>query len=586
MRWRGVVMPDVTALPAALHDCRLIPLKPGTKVPAVRHATFDVARPWDASVDAHLAGGGRVGVMMGEQLVGLDADLKMIYQDADDGSGAQVVVEKNGLDDITWLMQKAGLTELPRTLKVRTQGGGQHLVFRQCPDLRVTQRTIGCLDVRAARNSYLAIGAGYEILDDGDGVLAELPAPLAAAIMSMPHTPVNGKDAVDDGSPAYGSMQTAFNNALLSAKGYLVKLGWPEEQATEAVRRLNSVSDDPMDEARFETTVGREKGYEPGEMITDSMVQWAEQQLSVSALDPRVDIQTVKRLWTTDQYRKSQKLLALEPPQRKKLREVFEAEKPRWVLAGLMTAGVYGLAGPPEAGKSLLARDWMLAVANGTSWQRLYRGRPRDVTYVISEGHHDLDERFPAGGIDRISIFTEPVMLTDDDAVDDFIVQHDGLDTGMVVFDIVYDMGMADDNGTKDVAPVISAARKISHALDCAVLLLGHPGHNGIRRFRGSSMWRGRFDGEFHLAEGQLSCEKHKYADKLAMQWPYEIRWPELHYLTDGEEIGRDNQYTIIRAAIRDHPDETDYALARILADSLGVSVRTLQRRIKEIRPS
>ena len=37
--------------------------------------------------------------------------------------------------------------------------------------------------------------------------------------------------------------------------------------------------------------------------------------------------------------------------------------------------------------------------------------------------------------------------------------------------------------------------KRLALLTGCCVLVTGHPGHNGERRFRGSSMWRGRLPG-------------------------------------------------------------------------------------------
>jgi hypothetical protein len=272
-------------------------------------------------------------------------------------------------------------------------------------------------------------------------------------------------------------------------------------------------------------------------------------------------------------------------PKRRTLADIRQEPKPEWVIRNLMTIGVYGLAGPPEAGKSLLARDWLDAVANGITWNGYYRApRQRAVTYVISEGHHDLDERFAGIPDDRIGLFTEPVILTDKEATADFIRQHDGIDTGLVVFDIVYDMGMADDNGVKDVAPVISASRRIAQALKCAVLLLGHPGHNTGRRFRGSSMWRGRFDGEFHMAEGIVTCEKHKYARKSALAWPYKVDFPAITYLDDTSAAGQQARRKLdVQKLAEQNPAIGRNQLALLIAQQLGCSESTAKRELRDL---
>lgn len=557
-------MPGITALPAALRECRMIPLKPGTKTPDVRNATYDAAARWDEATDSFLARRGRVGIFMGGYLVGLDIDIKIAYRTETTENEAEMVMA-TGFHDVDRLLAIAGLPDLPKTLQVRTPSGGTHFYFRQNPAFPVTQCTIGCLDIRAARNSYLAIGDGYELVDDGGENLAVLPEALARAIMSVPHnrTDISPQESGErDGS--YGDYDHAFNSALTTIKGTMVGLGWSEQDANEAIRAINAQAPDPIEQRLLEQTVLRDKGWEEGYRLRKTELEWAREQAGIEegGNDQFLDLQTVKRLWTTDRYRAYAEMQQLDPPEREQLETVFSEDPPEWVMEGLMTAGLYGLAGPQEAGKSLLIRDWLDAVANGKAW-RVFRSRPREVTYVISEGHFDLKERFEHVKTDNIFIYRKPVKLNNESAVEHFIEQHDGHDTGLVVFDIIYHMGVSDDNTSKDVGPVLKSCRKIADALNAAVVVVGHPGHNTGRRFRGTSIWRNWFDGEFHMSDGQFTCEKHKYIRKDPIDWAYDIEWPHIRFLSEEELVGKAAVLMFLREGLKSGQYSSDAEIVR-----------------------
>jgi hypothetical protein len=580
-------VPDITQIPEALRKSVLLPLRPGTKTPAVKHAVLDAGQQWSPDADAFLAlGGQRLGIFMAGIYVVLDADLKMAWED--DGAGGQeYVVTRNGNDDVARLMEAAGMTELPRTVKIRTQGGGTHWYFLQNPECKVSQKRIGYLDVRSAPNAYCAIGAGYELLDDGAGVVATMPLALAHVLQSTPADILEQASQNGHREGAYGNALTAFNNALTTVKGRMVELGWPEEQANEAIRKLNEVSDDPMPNDRLEGTVLQIKGWTPGEQVTDDVLIWAQKQVGLSPEDEDnkfLDPGTVKRLWTTDRYRQAQNLIALEPPPRERMADVISEPPPSWIIDNLMSAGLYGLAGPQEAGKSLLVRDWADVVANGRDWNGYRATAQREVSYVISEGHFDLDQRFIGISMDRLFIYRDPVMLNNDAAVDHFLRQHEGTDIGLVIFDIIYHMGVGDDNTMKDVKPVLQAGRRISRALNCAVLVVGHPGHNKSRRFRGSSIWRNWFDGEFHMSDGVISCEKHKYARKESMEWSYEIDWPRITFLSAAGVLSREARKMRIIDEIGEHPTESARSLAARLAPVFDASEITVRRMILDVK--
>jgi hypothetical protein len=187
--------------------------------------------------------------------------------------------------------------------------------------------------------------------------------------------------------------------------------------------------------------------------------------------------------------------------------QMVAEDQPRVIIPGLLTAGLYGLAEPPEAGKSLWCRDLACGVAADGG----------GVLYAISEGQFDLLYRFGAHPrIDearpRLGFLDAALSLASAADVDWLTERASGV--SLIIFDMIYGFGLPDDEGAKGVAPVLAGCKRLAAKLGCAVLITGHPGHLTGRPFRGSSMWRGSFDGEFHMADNRMSCEKHKYADK------------------------------------------------------------------------
>jgi hypothetical protein len=253
---------------------------------------------------------------------------------------------------------------------------------------------------------------------------------------------------------------------------------------------------------------------------------------------------------------------------------------PEWIMRPYLTVGVHGVAGPPEAGKSLLMRDWAVQVA----------ASGRNALYAISEGHHDLIERFaahPQIGAASAHLFflTDPLSLTSDADVRWLIGQWQERGLDLAGFDMAYGFGMSDDSGTADVAPLLGGCRRVALGLECAVLISGHPGHNTGRRFRGSSMWRGAFDSEYHMADGLFTAEKHKYADKAALSYSYRVEFPHLVTATAMDEVTRyAHQMAIIADDLRTSPGESDAARARRLAGRLKVSADYLRRLIREAK--
>lgn len=257
--------------------------------------------------------------------------------------------------------------------------------------------------------------------------------------------------------------------------------------------------------------------------------------------------------------------------------DLTKLPKPVWIYQRLLTVGWHGLAGPPEAGKSLLAREWLCEIA----------ASGRNVVYVLSEGQFDLEDRFRAhpqiqAASPHLFFLDGGLNLASGSDVAWLCEHYRKREPALIVLDMIYGFGLPDDNGVQGVAPVINGGKKIAADLSCAVLAVGHPGLSGERRFRGSSMWRGSFDTEWHMADGQFSCEKHKYADRRALSWQYQVEWPGLRLLGEHEQMDRTSaRLNVIAEDFATYPKGTDAERARRVSARLGVGAeraRTLIR--------
>lgn len=258
----------------------------------------------------------------------------------------------------------------------------------------------------------------------------------------------------------------------------------------------------------------------------------------------------------------------------------------------VLAAEVNILAGPSEAGKSLLARDWALALATGTAWRGHAVSLARPVLWIASEGTHDLDERWGTHPLwdaaldDRVRLLDMPVNLTVRAEVDWLMDAAADLRPGLVVFDVIYGMGLADDNTSKDASPVIAAMKRISAEWDCATLALGHPGHNSSeRRMRGTSMWRQLAYTDWFLGDGLLTCEKSKLTNKAALSAGYAVDYPSLRWLSLAQSLAgaprtREEQ---VHDDIASFPGESVRARAKRLAPVFGVSENRARAIIQKV---
>jgi len=279
------------------------------------------------------------------------------------------------------------------------------------------------------------------------------------------------------------------------------------------------------------------------------------------------------------------------PRRRRTAGEYATVRQPAPIMDSILPAAPALLGGPEGSGKSLQARDWGLHVASGMDWHGFRVHEPRAVLYVMDEGMHDFTERWAISELwhlacDRIYVVDEPLNLLSRTDVEAFVNEYADVRPGLTIFDTIYGMGMPDDTGVKEVAPVIDAMKRVSAAWNGCTLAIGHAGHDtSARRFRGSSMWRQRTDVDWHMADNKLTCERSKIANKSNLSWSYRLEYPAVRLLGLGEQLSK--------AALREEAVRTDFWVwprstqnerANRVAKVLRVSPSTAIRIIRDVR--
>ena len=168
---------------------------------------------------------------------------------------------------------------------------------------------------------------------------------------------------------------------------------------------------------------------------------------------------------------------------------------------------------------------------------------------------------------------------------------------GLVVFDVIYGMGMADDMGIADALPVINALKRISMETGAGTLAIGHSGHGeDSRRFRGTSAWRQLALVEWFMGNGEVTCEKSKIgtdinADPAGQRLYYRLRYPRVEWMTASAAtmtaVAREaHNASVIAEYVADHPTASRRRVAEAVKDDLirddngamGVSLATARR--------
>jgi len=184
--------------------------------------------------------------------------------------------------------------------------------------------------------------------------------------------------------------------------------------------------------------------------------------------------------------------------------------------------GLSVLYGPSGIGKSFVALDWSLCVANGLPWygRAVEGGR---VVYIAAEGVAGLNQRVEAWSKarghtpdDRLCFLPEVVNLLDRAQVEKAertLAQLPEPPVLIVVDTMARMMVGGDENAARDVGLVIDAVDSLRRPFGSAALIVHHTGKNGEDE-RGSSALRGAADMMHSLKPDssalKLECTKAK----------------------------------------------------------------------------
>jgi AAA domain len=202
----------------------------------------------------------------------------------------------------------------------------------------------------------------------------------------------------------------------------------------------------------------------------------------------------------------------LQPPARNRgihlvpFADITLSRARRDLVKGLIPrVGMTVVWGPPKCGKSFWAFDLMMHVALG--WK--YRGRRVNqgaVVYCAFEGQTGIEQRVEAfrmtyldGHAVAVPFYLEPVTL-------DLVRDHGALITAIrqslgdvmpvaVTLDTLNRSLAGSESSDQDMSAYVRAADAIREAFQCAVIIVHHCGHDGVRP-RGHSSLAGALDAQ------------------------------------------------------------------------------------------
>jgi phage/plasmid primase-like uncharacterized protein/KaiC/GvpD/RAD55 family RecA-like ATPase len=180
----------------------------------------------------------------------------------------------------------------------------------------------------------------------------------------------------------------------------------------------------------------------------------------------------------------------------------------RWQIKKIMPArDVVAIYGAPGAGKSFMALDMAVCIAEGREWMG-YRTKQAHVVYVVLEAANGFSGRLKAWQIhhgrslpDSLQVIAHaPFAFSSAKDISDLVdsvrnAVGDG-HSGLVVFvdTLARAMGAFEENDNNDMGRVIAASDAIARALQCTVALVAHPGKDATKGMRGGSALLGGLD--------------------------------------------------------------------------------------------
>lgn len=187
----------------------------------------------------------------------------------------------------------------------------------------------------------------------------------------------------------------------------------------------------------------------------------------------------------------SAEMLGLNPLQGKLMTsyEITSMEPTKDLIDGVLSerslAVLYGKYG---SGKSFVALDWALCVANGFPWQsRVVRGGP--VLYILAEGSGGMRDRVLAWyrgtqpPKDDAHFLPQPVNLLKEKEVDYATKLVQDLGVKLVVIDTLnQSLVGGDENSSVHMGTAVRSAKTLQESSDATVLIVHHTGHNGELR--------------------------------------------------------------------------------------------------------
>ncbi|WP_321839698.1 AAA family ATPase [Paraburkholderia bannensis] len=223
----------------------------------------------------------------------------------------------------------------------------------------------------------------------------------------------------------------------------------------------------------------------------------------------------------------------------------------RSLIRGVLPANSFAaMFGPSRCGKTFLALDMSVAIAEGAPTWFGRRVTAAPVVYVALEGEAGLRKRVMAWAEhnhrqlpERLNFITQPLDLRQDDDIADLaiaIVESGGRD-GLLVIDTLNRAARgADENSSRDMGELIVACEEVRRRTGWTVLLIAHTGKDSAKGLRGHSSLFAALDAAIEVTHTdggrEWSVAKSK-DDEDGERFPFTLRVVDLGDDEEGEPV-------------------------------------------------
>jgi putative DNA primase/helicase len=194
------------------------------------------------------------------------------------------------------------------------------------------------------------------------------------------------------------------------------------------------------------------------------------------------------------------------PPSKYRLlgqRELLEQPRMAWLVQGVLPkAGIAAIYGDTKSGKSFLAIDLLLAVAEGREWFG-YRTEAVPATYLALEAQAGVSQRVLASSVrrgepsERFKVITQDFSLVNPEDLDELaacLVQSERRGGVLIIDTLARAAAGLDENAPKDMGQIIQGASKLQSLMGGLVVLVHHTGKDGSKGPRGHSSFMAALD--------------------------------------------------------------------------------------------